>query len=182
MQDESDAPEQLSYKCAKLLNGIPNASTGKGTIKSTANEQTLEVQSSESVEIDDGSESDDEGSETPGSSGEVESASESEEAEDGCSDEDTGDDSESSDVFDGSEEIEDMEINTSGELLREKSSGAQSAAELGAEWGHLKGVRIVNDLESDGAAMAQVHGLLRTQRYHDDDMSQPFKVPMTITR
>jgi hypothetical protein len=184
-QEIADIPQHSDSRCksAKVSGGFASAKPANGIINLATNEESLDVQSSQDIEGASGSEPDDERSEelSSGEDGDPASGSEGDDGEDG-SDETEEDDSDSSDILEGGEDIHDMEINTACDLTNEHSEGGKSAAELEARWGHLKGVRIVNDLGSDGATLAQVHGLLRTQRYHDNDVTQPFKVSMTITR
>jgi hypothetical protein len=87
------------------------------------------------------------------------------------------DGSSSSGELDTGGPIEDMHINIDGVAV---AVAAEEAAV--GKWAHLRGVRIVADLSDDDGPMTQVKDLLRTHRYHDDDITQPFQVSMSVTR
>ena len=93
----------------------------------------------------------------------------------------------------GSAPIEDLKLNIngrgggkparrSGPSGISRGGGVDESLPIAERYKHLKGVRIVEDMEQDGAAMEQVKGLLRAQRYHDDEIDEAPRAALSVTR
>jgi hypothetical protein len=72
--------------------------------------------------------------------------------------------------------VSDTELHVAG------AAPVAKGASTAERWAHLKGVRIVDDLEADNAAMSAVKDLLRARRYHDDEIAAAPAASLQITR